>query len=129
MSARTSWCWRLLARWQASYMTRRVINLGRTTLLMYSGWKEMTQKKGLTSEQSQRMFVALISPKLLEPARAILAHILADRSKEHLHAAIYDSMLLDNTIRAGRLRPDGKAKNSLSAEDRERLEESRKVNG
>ena len=96
---------------------------------MYSGWKEMTQKKGLTSEQSQRMFVALISPKLLEPARAILAHILADRSKEHLHAAIYDSMLLDNTIRAGRLRPDGKAKNSLSAEDRERLEESRKVNG
>ncbi len=91
---------------------------------MYSGWKEMTQAKGLTPEQSQRMFVALISPKLLEPARAILAHMLSDKSKEHLHATIYDSMLLDNTIRASRLRANGKPKYSLPTEDE--LREMRK---
>ena len=84
---------------------------------MYSGWKEMTQDKGLTAEQSQRMFVALISPKLLEPARAILAHMLSDKSKEHLHATIYDSMLLDNSIRANRLRANGRPKLSLPTED------------
>ena len=84
---------------------------------MYSGWKEMTTAKGLTAEQSQRMFVALISPKLLEPARAILAHMLSDKSKEHLHATIYDSMLLDNAIRASRLRANGRPKLSLPTED------------
>jgi len=84
---------------------------------MYAGWKEMTLKRGLSAEQSQRMFVALIAPKLLEPARAILASILSDKSKEHLHATIYDSMLLDNAIRASRLRPSGKPKYSLPTED------------
>jgi hypothetical protein len=84
---------------------------------MYAGWKEMTVKRGLTAEQSQRMFVALIAPKLLEPARAILASVLGDKSKEHLHAAIYDSMLLDNAIRASRLRPNGRPKLSLPTEE------------
>ena len=91
---------------------------------MYSGWKELTQVKGLTAEQSQRMFVALISPKLLEPARAILASMLSDRTKEHLHATIYDSMLLDNAIRASRLRQNGRPKYSLPTEDE--LRETRK---
>ena len=84
---------------------------------MYAAWKEMTTVRGLTPEQSQRLFVALIAPKLLEPARAILAHMLSDRSKEHLHATIYDSMLLDNTIRANRLRANGRSKYSLPTED------------
>jgi hypothetical protein len=84
---------------------------------MYSGWKEMTLKRGLTAEQSQRLFVALIAPKLLEPARAILASMLSDKSKEHLHATIYDSMLLDNAIRASRLRSNGRPKLSLPTED------------
>jgi len=84
---------------------------------MYAGWKEMTLKRGLTAEQSQRLFVALISPKLLEPARAILASMLSDKSKEHLHAEIYQSMLLDNSIRASRLRANGRPKLSLPTED------------
>jgi hypothetical protein len=93
---------------------------------MYAGWKEMTIKKGLTAEQSQRLFVALIAPKLLEPARAILASVLADPSKEHLHETIYDSMLLDNAIRASRLRPNGRPKLSLPTEDE--ISAMRKVN-
>jgi hypothetical protein len=84
---------------------------------MYAGWKEMTIKRGLTGEESQRLFVALIAPKLLEPARAILAAMLGDKSKEHLHETIYDSMLLDNTIRANRLRANGRPKLSLPTED------------
>ena len=84
---------------------------------MYAGWKEMTIKRGLTAEQSQRMFVALIAPKLLEPARAILASMLSDKSKEHLHETIYDSIILDNRIRASRLRSNGRPKYSLPTED------------
>ena len=91
---------------------------------LYKGWKELTDSGKLSPEKAQRMFVALIAPKLLEPARAILASLLADRTKEHLHATIYDSMLLDNAIRASRLRSSGKSKYSLLAEDE--IRETRK---
>ena len=83
---------------------------------MYKGWKELVANGQLTTKQAERMFVALVAPKLLEPARAILAHMLADPSLAHLHADIYDSILLDNSVRAGRVAPQGRAKLSADAE-------------
>ena len=75
---------------------------------MYSGWKEAQERCGKTSAQMREMFVTLLAPKLLEPARAILAHMLGDRSFAHLHEAIYTSIVLDNTVRAARLAPTGR---------------------
>jgi len=83
---------------------------------MYAGWKEMCDKGELTQKQAERMFVALIAPKLLEPARAILAAMLGDQRFAHLHEAIYSSMLLDNAIRASRLTPDGRPKIEVDSE-------------
>ena len=75
---------------------------------MYSGWKEAQEKCGKTSAQMREIFVDLVCPKLLEPARAILAHMLGDRSFAHLHEAIYTSIVLDNTVRASRVAPQGR---------------------
>ena len=77
---------------------------------MYKGWKELVDAGKLTQKQSERLFVAMMAPKLLEPARAILAHMLGDPRYAHLHEGIYESMLLDNALRAGRLAPQGRAK-------------------
>ena len=75
---------------------------------MYSGWKEAQERCGKTSAQMRALFVDLVCPKLLEPARAILAHMLGDPAFAHLHEAIYTSILLDNTVRASRLTPAGR---------------------
>ena len=75
---------------------------------MYSGWKEAQERCGKTSAQMREMFVTLLAPKLLEPARAILAHMLGDKAYEHLHESIYTSILLDNAVRASRLTPAGR---------------------
>lgn len=83
---------------------------------MYEGWKELVDNGKLTTKQAERMFVALIAPKLLEPARAILAHMLGDPQFAHLHADIYDSILLDNTVRVGRIAPSGRAKLNADSE-------------
>ncbi len=73
---------------------------------LYAGWKN--QWPDATPEERQRRFVELIYPKLLEPARAILAHMLSDRHLEHLHEAIYHSIILDNAVRAGRVAQAGR---------------------
>ena len=83
---------------------------------MYKGWKELVDDGKLTSKQAERMFVALVAPKLLEPARAILAHMLANPSFAHLHEAIYDSILKDNILRVGRTAPQGRTKLSADSE-------------
>jgi hypothetical protein len=75
---------------------------------MYSGWKEAQERCGKTSAQMREMFVTLLAPKLLEPARAILAHMLSDPAFAHLHESIYTSILLDNAVRASRLTPAGR---------------------
>jgi hypothetical protein len=77
---------------------------------LYSGWKEAQEKTGKSSAEMREIFVDLVCPKLLEPARAILAHMLSDKAYEHLHEAIYTSMLLDNSIRASRVLPAGRPK-------------------
>ena len=75
---------------------------------LYKGWKELCDNGNLTKEKAERLFVELISPKLLEPARAILAAMLANPAYAHLHESIYTSMLLDNAIRASRVAPTGR---------------------
>lgn len=81
---------------------------------MYAGWKNQWPEK--SAEERQKLFVAAIAPKLLEPARAILAAILADPTKAHLHEAIYDSMILDNAVRASRTAPTGRPHLHLDGE-------------
>jgi len=83
---------------------------------MYRGWKERCDAGELTREEGEKLFVQLIAPKLLEPARAILAHMLSDNSLSHLHSEIYEAMLLDNAIRAARVTPAGRARLDI-AED------------
>lgn len=83
---------------------------------LYRGWKEICERGELTPAQAERLFVELISPKLLEPARAILAHMLGNPALSHLHEGIYTSMLLDNAIRASRIVPGGRARLEI-AED------------
>jgi len=75
---------------------------------MYSGWKEAQERTGKSAVEMREMFVTLLAPKLLEPARAILAHMLGDPAFAHLHESIYTSILLDNAVRASRLTPAGR---------------------
>ncbi len=75
---------------------------------MYSGWKEAQERCGKTSAEMRKIFVDLVCPKLLEPARAILAHMLGERAYAHLHEAIYTSIVLDNAVRASRVAPQGR---------------------
>ena len=81
---------------------------------MYASWKNVWPE--LKPEERQRRFCQLIAPKLLEPARAILASMLSDPSKAHLHEAIYDSMILDNAVRASRVAPAGRPHLHLDGE-------------
>ncbi len=81
---------------------------------LYANWKN--QWPDDKPEERQRKFVELLYPKLLEPARAILAHMLSDRRHEHLHETIYHSILLDNAVRAGRVAPRGRPRLDLDSE-------------
>jgi hypothetical protein len=75
---------------------------------MYKGWKELGETTGKTPAQLREIFVDIFMPKLLEPARAILAHMLGNPAHEHLHEAIYNSIVLDNFVRAARVAPRGR---------------------
>lgn len=81
---------------------------------MYADWKNNWPEK--TPEERQQLFCQLIAPKLLEPARAILASMLSDPSKAHLHESIYDSIIKDNAVRASRVTPPGRPHLHLDAE-------------
>jgi hypothetical protein len=81
---------------------------------MYSGWKE--QWPELDEAERQRRFVELLYPKLLEPARAILAHMLGDPQYAHLHESIYDSILKDKALQVGRAAPRGRPHLTLDEE-------------
>jgi len=73
---------------------------------MYAGWKDQWPEK--SPEERQELFVQFIYPKLLEPARAILAHMLADPQYAHLHESIYDCILKDSALKGGRVAPRGR---------------------
>ena len=83
---------------------------------LYRGWKELGETSGKSASELREIFVDLVCPKLLEPARAILAHMLGDAAHAHLHEAIYNSILLDNFVRQGRIAPRGRPKLTLDAE-------------
>ena len=81
---------------------------------LYRRWK--SQCEDLTPERAERMFVQLMYPKLLEPARTTLAKMLGDPSVAHLHESIYDSIIKDNEVRAGRVAARGRPRLDLDAE-------------
>lgn len=67
---------------------------------MYADWKNQFPEK--SSKERQEIFVQAIYPKLLEPARAILAHMLGQPQYAHLHESIYDALLKDYPLAHGR---------------------------
>jgi len=73
---------------------------------LYRDWKK--QCPDLTPELCEELFVELMIPRLLEPARATLAKMLANPSFQHLHESIYDALVRDNVLRAGRNAPRGR---------------------
>jgi hypothetical protein len=74
---------------------------------LYSEWKSMCPE--LTPEKCEEMFVEMIVPKLLEPARAMLAKMLGMAQYKHLHESIYEALIQDNILRQGRNAPKGRA--------------------
>lgn len=81
---------------------------------LYANWKNNWPDDA--PEVRQRKFVELVYPKLLEPARAILAHMLGNPRYAHLHESIYDSIVKDNAVRAGRVAPSGRPLLQLDSE-------------
>jgi hypothetical protein len=67
---------------------------------LYADWKR--QCEDLTPELAEEMFVQMMYPKLLEPARATLATMLGQAHYAHLHEAIYDALTKDYALRHGR---------------------------
>ena len=88
---------------------------------LYAEWKATCSE--LTPEVAERMFVQLMFPKLLEPARATLAKMLANPAHAALHESIYDSIILDNAVRAGRLRDE--SRQMLSVDEEGKVKTSR----
>jgi hypothetical protein len=73
---------------------------------LYAEWKSMCPE--LTPEKCEEMFVEMIVPKLLDPARAILAQMLGMDQYKHLHESIYEALIQDNILRQGRNAPNGR---------------------
>lgn len=67
---------------------------------LYSYWKSQCEE--LTPKIAEKLFVQLIYPKLIEAARATLAKMLAQPMLSHLHEDIYDALVKDYILRAGR---------------------------
>lgn len=65
------------------------------------------QNPEMDTKQLESWFVAKLYPTLLNEARAVLAGMLRDPSNSHLHADIYEALLLDNTLLRGRGRLKG----------------------
>lgn len=75
---------------------------------LYSDWLKMCPD--LTRDRAEQLFVDLITPLLLEPARATLTRMLTMDQYKSLHDGIYDALIKDNVLRAGRNAPRGRAK-------------------
>jgi len=67
---------------------------------LYADWK--AQCEDLTPEKAEELFVQLLYPKLIEPARATLARLLANPTLTHLHEGIYTALQEDYLLKAGR---------------------------
>lgn len=90
-------------------MAREVYaDLMRSDNELYGDWK--SQCPDLTPEKCEELFVELLAPRMLEPARATLAAMLSNPVYKHLHESIYDALVKDNALRAGRNAPRGRAR-------------------
>jgi len=67
---------------------------------LYGDWKK--QCPDLTAEKCEELFCQLLCPRLLDDARTIMAHMLSDPMLENLHKSLYDALLKDNVLKAGR---------------------------
>jgi hypothetical protein len=70
---------------------------------LYAEWKKMCPD--LTPTLAEELFVELILPKMLEPARATLAKMLGMAQYQSLHEGIYEALVKDNILRQGRIAP------------------------
>ena len=71
---------------------------------LYASWKSQCEE--LTPKISERLFVQLMYPKLIEAARTTLAKMLANPMLTHLHEDIYDALTKDYILRAQRMAQD-----------------------
>lgn len=67
---------------------------------LYAGWK--AQCTELTPAKAEELFVNLMYPKLIEPARVLAGQMLGNPAYAHLHEALYDALGKDYLLRAGR---------------------------
>ena len=67
---------------------------------LYHQWK--AQYPMLTPQECEERFVEMMTPKMLEQARATLAKMLGQPGNEDLKPAISDALIADNQIRFGR---------------------------
>lgn len=81
---------------------------------LYADWKNMCPE--LTPALCEEMFVELMYPCMLEPARAILARMLANPAYSTLHESIYDALVKDNVLRAGRNADPRRARLDINTE-------------
>lgn len=72
---------------------------------LYADWKSACED--LTPAKAEEMFVQMMYPKMIEPARATLGHMLGNPALAHLHETLYDALQKDYLLRAGRNVPQG----------------------
>jgi hypothetical protein len=81
---------------------------------LYADWKKMCPE--LSPARCEDLFVELAIAQLLDPARAILASMLANPHFTHLHESIYDALIKDNILRQGRARDRSRPRFMLDAQ-------------
>lgn len=59
---------------------------------------------GKSMKYLETKFLRLHAPRCLNAARHTLAEMLRSPTHKHLHDSIYDALIADNTLRAGRRR-------------------------
>ncbi len=80
---------------------------------LYADWKSKCAE--LTPAKAEELFVELMFPKLIEPARATLAKMLGDPTLKAVHETLYEALTKDYLFTGAR---KGRARELLTiAED------------
>jgi hypothetical protein len=82
---------------------------------LYAEWLKMCPD--LTPTLAEELFVELLLPKMLEPARATLAKMLGMAQYKSLHEGIYNALIQDNILRQGRTAPTQRGRVIVHPED------------
>jgi hypothetical protein len=77
---------------------------------LYKEFKEECASSGLPPAVIREKFVEMMIPRLLEPARATLAAMLANPAHRHLHESISDALIKDWPLHLGRVRDQRRAR-------------------